>query len=136
MPTFASVGSASARVTLLAVPTPSLVTVIVNPTGLPATTLFASEVFVIVTCGLALRQMPAEAEPPPAAEVIVAVLSRFVTKFSTPFTQAAMEVPAGGVVVALVTWIVSVAPEARLPKEQTRVSLGGAPLIPQVPAPV
>src|ERR1700690_2743899 len=136
MPTFASVGSASARLTLLAVPTPSLVTVIVNPTGLPAVTLFASAVFVTVTCGLALRQMPAEAEPPPAAEGIVAVLSRFVTKFATPFTQAAIELPAGGVDVALVTWMVALVPDAMLPKEQTRGSVGGAPLMPHVPGPV
>ena len=76
MPAFASVGSVSARLTLFAVPTPSLVTVIVNPTGLPATTDCASGVLTTVMCGLPLTQVPAEALPPPALDETVAVLLR------------------------------------------------------------
>src|SRR5689334_204178 len=47
----ASVGSASLSWTFVAVLSPSLLTVIVKPTSLPATTVWASGVLVTLMCG-------------------------------------------------------------------------------------
>ena len=44
--------------TFVAVPVPSLVTVIVKPTALPATTLCASGVLTTVRCGVFVTQTP------------------------------------------------------------------------------
>ena len=79
IPTFGVVGSGSLSCTLLAVPTPSLETVIVKPIGLPATTLAASAVLVTVTCGVPVTQTPALAVALVAFELVMfTTLSRFV----------------------------------------------------------
>src|SRR3954447_23043329 len=76
MLTLARVGSASEIATAVAAPLPSLFTVIVKPTGLPAWTLWASAVLVTVTCGVLVMQMPSRSVFEVLPVVTVAVLSR------------------------------------------------------------
>src|SRR5690348_3394838 len=105
MPALASVGRASFRLTLVAVPTPSLLTTIVNPTALPAATCWASGTFVTVTCGLPVTQVPVVDVAEPAFWLVtLTVLLRLVAKFVTVWTQLAIVVPPAGAVVGDVMW--------------------------------
>src|SRR5688500_20287098 len=90
MPRPGRVGSASVSWTLVAVPTPTLVTVIVKPTGLPARTFGASGVLITVRAGLLVTQMPSMAVPPLAELVRVAVLLRLVARLMKLVWQAAI----------------------------------------------
>src|SRR3954447_22153580 len=105
MPALARVGSGSLRVTPVAVPTPSFVTVIVKPTGLPATTVCASGVFVTVRCGVPVTQVPVWSVALPAFVLVIWTwLFRFVAKVSMVVWQAAIVAPPAGAVVGLLTW--------------------------------
>src|SRR5665213_1325976 len=101
----ARVGSASLRATLVAVPMPSLLTEIVNPTGLPASTVAASGVLTTEMCGLLVTQTPVWAVELAALELTTWTrLLRFVAYVVAVSTQPAMVLPGAGAVVWLVTW--------------------------------
>src|SRR5690349_15362867 len=121
MPALARVGSGSFRATLLASPAPSFFTVIVKPTGLPATTVCASGVFVTTRCGLPTTQTPSRSVALVLPDVTVAVLSRLMVWFLTwTWQSGSLAAPGAGAVVGLVTWTEAEPPAARVPKLQDR----------------
>src|SRR5947207_753903 len=130
MPAPASVGSASFSTTAVAGPVPSLLTTIVNPTGLPARTLWASGTLVTLMCGLLRTQMPSRSVLVVLPDVTVAVLSRLAEWPLMVMVQSAIAgAPAAGAVVGLMTWTEADAPAARSPKLQVRFT----PATAQVP---
>src|SRR3954454_23533487 len=122
MPAFARVGRASLNVTAVAVPVPSLFTVIVKPAAVPATTSFESAVFVTEMCGEDVRQIPSRAVFVNEPDVTVAVLSRLALWPLTWIVHSTigLPTPTAGAVVGLVTWTDAEAPTARSPKLQVR----------------
>ena len=95
----------SVRVTLVAVPAPLLVTVIVKPIGLPELTVALSAVFVTDRAGLFTVTVAVDVTSVWLVARAVAVLDR---------------VPLVDPVVALITWTVADAVCARSPKLQVR----------------
>src|SRR3954463_3049517 len=109
MPRPGRVGRLSETVTPVAVPVPSLVILIVKPTGLPAGTVWASGILIVLTSGSCGMQMPAWAVAEPALELVtLTVLSRLVAYVVTVITQFAMVVLPVGAVDGLDRWIVTV----------------------------